>query len=136
MHRFSHSAPISRFRLSSFLLWVLMFLIPAAVAVFIYSVFAHVRLYSYIAIGMIFLAVFLRVIQWFLASRAKCPLCMVPSLSNRGCAKNRNARKLFGSYRLRVAGTILLRNYFRCPYCGEPTVMELRQRKTHLIHSK
>jgi len=89
-----------------------------------------------LGIGAFFLAVFLRVIQWFLASRAKCPLCMVPSLSNRGCAKNRNARKLFGSYRLRVAGTILLRNYFRCPYCGEPTVMELRQRKTHLIHSK
>ena len=53
----------------------------------------------------------------------------MPPLSNRGCARNRNAYRLFGSYKLAVAGSILLRNSFRCPYCGEPTAMVARTRE-------
>ena len=33
------------------------------------------------------------------------------------------------SDRLKVATSIILRNNFRCPYCNEPTVLEIRQRR-------
>lgn len=63
-------------------------------------------------------------------SRLRCPLCMMPPLQSRRCVKNGNAGKLFGSHRLKVAKTILFNGHFRCPYCGEPTQMTVRQRKT------
>ena len=66
------------------------------------------------------------VIQWMFASAAKCPLCMMPVLSRKGCSRHRQAKSLFGSQRLRVALSILLKGSFRCPYCNEPTVLRLK----------
>jgi DNA-directed RNA polymerase subunit RPC12/RpoP len=63
-----------------------------------------------------------------MGGRIRCPLCMVPPLQSRGCARHRTAEKTLGSYRLRVAKSILLAGSFRCPYCGEPTAMQVRQR--------
>ena len=60
-------------------------------------------------------------------SWVKCPLCMMPPLQKRGCAKHRTARTLLGSHRLQVALSVIFRGYFRCPYCGEPTTMEVRE---------
>lgn len=118
-----------RFRLSAVLLWSVTLLIPVALGMLVYGLLIHHENFPLLGIGLVFFAIVLRGIQWILSLRAKCPLCMVPSLSHCGCSKNRNARKLFGSYRLRVATTILFRNYFRCPYCGEPSVMEVRRLK-------
>ncbi len=44
----------------------------------------------------------------------------------KACAKHRFARKFLGIYRLRVAATVLLRNRYRCPYCGESTHCSVR----------
>ena len=63
------------------------------------------------------------------AARLKCPLCMMPPLQRRGCSKNRKASKFAGSYRLKVALGILGSNQFRCPYCGEQTMMAARKRR-------
>ena len=68
------------------------------------------------------------VANFVIGGRLKCPLCMMPPLANRGCARHRDAGRMFGSYRLVVAGSILIKDSFRCPYCGEPTVMEARKR--------
>lgn len=65
-------------------------------------------------------------IQWIFASAAKCPLCMMPVLSRKGCSRHRHAKSLLGSQRLRVALSILLKGRFRCPYCNEPTILRLR----------
>lgn len=54
-------------------------------------------------------------------SSTRCPLCMAQIYRSRSCQRNQRARKVFGSYRLRVAGSIILTNAFICPYCGEPT---------------
>jgi len=59
-------------------------------------------------------------------TRARCPLCMNPPLVPRGCQKHRNAVRLFGSHRLRVASSIFTRGRFVCPHCGEATALELR----------
>lgn len=60
--------------------------------------------------------------------RARCPLCMNPPLVPRGCQKHRNAVRLFGSHRLRVATHIFTRGRFICPHCGEATALEVRDR--------
>jgi hypothetical protein len=44
------------------------------------------------------------------------------------CAKHRKARRLLGSYPLRVAIAILFTAQFRRPYCNEPTAMDVRER--------
>jgi hypothetical protein len=65
---------------------------------------------------------------FIMSNRLRCPLCMVPPLQNRRCAKHNNVPTTLGSHRLRVALSILFIGSFRCPYCGEPTAMEVRQR--------
>jgi hypothetical protein len=61
--------------------------------------------------------------------RARCPLCMNPPLVPRRCQKHRNARTLCGSHRFRVALAVLFTGKFTCPYCGEATRMEVRERR-------
>jgi hypothetical protein len=72
------------------------------------------------------------VTKFLISGRLRCPLCMMPPLANRGCARHRNAYRLFGSYKLAVAGSILFKDSFRCPYCGEPTAMLARIRAADL----
>ena len=59
--------------------------------------------------------------------RARCPLCMNPPIVPRRCQKHLNARRLFGSHRIRVATSIVLTGTFTCPYCGEKTSLELHE---------
>src|SRR5690606_38898553 len=66
--------------------------------------------------------------QWLVGARARCPLCLQPSLLRKSCSKHRTARRLFGSHRLMAAVSIVCRGHFRCPYCGEPTAMETRHK--------
>ncbi len=56
------------------------------------------------------------------ASSAACPLCRCRVLSGSGAQRNRNARRLLGSYRLRVARDLTFKNSFVCPYCSESTL--------------
>lgn len=84
----------------------------------------------YSALGVIGLTVLLFIIQRLVSAKCRCPLCVGLPLCHTGAMRNRNARRLFGSYRLRVAQSIFLKGYFRCPYCGETTAMEVRQRGT------
>ncbi|HEY1122657.1 MAG TPA: hypothetical protein VGE67_13685, partial [Haloferula sp.] len=72
-------------------------------------------------------AVLLAILQWIVASGGKCPLCTMPVLSRRGCSRHRNARRVAGSHRIPVAFGVLFKGHFRCPYCNEPTLLELRE---------
>lgn len=72
--------------------------------------------------------VFLLVVNFVMSGKLRCPLCMMPPLQNRRCSKHRTVKRIFGSHRLSVAVSILFKDSFRCPYCGEPTVMEVRER--------
>jgi hypothetical protein len=67
-------------------------------------------------------------LNFMMSGRLRCPLCMVTPLQNRRCSKHRSAPKLFGSHRLSVALSILFKQSFRCPYCGEATAMQVRPR--------
>ena len=79
-------------------------------------------------IGALAIAGVVVLAQWMVAARASCPLCFGPVLGCKKCAMHNKAEKLLGSYRLRVATDITFSNTFRCPYCGEPTLLELRRK--------
>ena len=82
-----------------------------------------------IAILLGLLAILCFIFQCILAARALCPLCRTPVLAAKACAKHRNARTFLGSHRMRVAMGILFRDSFVCPYCHEPSVLEVRQKR-------
>ena len=52
-------------------------------------------------------------------------------LDTGACSKHRDAKKLMGSHRLRVALAIVCKNQFRCPYGNESTTLELRHSPHH-----
>jgi hypothetical protein len=126
MHRLPHEEYLLRYRMAAALLLFKWLMIPVSFAFLLYSLVVGERALVFLALGLIGLTVMLFVSQWLLASRCRCPLCLGQPLARKACSKNRNATRLFGSYRLRVAHSIMWQGCFRCPYCGEPTVMEVR----------
>lgn len=128
MHRFPTRSTITRCRFAA-----LLFIIRCLLPVLGFPLLAWAMLMDepdwFIAgLGMMAAFPMVIVIQWIVASRVRCPLCFMPPLLKRGCAKNSKASPLFGSYRLKAAVSALFVGHFRCPYCGEPTVMKSRRR--------
>jgi hypothetical protein len=118
-----------RIRLAA-LMFVLKFLVLAgSMAVMAYAGLMNER---NLAIGGAFgflAGILIILFSWMLASRANCPLCMMPVLVNKRCSKHGKAKTVFGSHRLRVALSILGRNTFDCPYCMESTAVRTRSRQ-------
>jgi len=132
MHRLHSSCSIIRFRLAAWVLFGLMLLLPITGGLLIYSMLFGAR--EHLMVCLILLSVLISgtIVQWALSQRACCPLCHTRAIARNGCAKHRGARRLFGSCRLWTACSIILRNSFRCPYCGEPIAIRLRTiRLTH-----
>jgi hypothetical protein len=131
MHRLPSQSAVIRFRLSAYLLVIGTLLGYASLGFMAYSFFIGHRTHMILGACLLGAAILIIVFQWIVAARARCPLCLTPSLSKKSCSKNRNAKRLLGSYRLRASASIIFHNNFRCPYCNEPTVLEVRQRKIH-----
>ena len=128
MHRFSSIHALRRFRLAMLLLLAKYLVTPVAAGVLVYALVMQQQDLLIIGAWLAGAAVLAAILQWIFANRANCPLCLTSVLASRGCMKHRNSRKLFGSYRLRVALSAFFRGYFRCPYCNEPTSLEVRDR--------
>jgi hypothetical protein len=79
--------------------------------------------------GICVAGLLLYVAGWFVGVRARCPLCLIPPFHGKGCQKERRVKRLFSSYRLKVATDVLFKNYFRCPYCGETTKVASRRHR-------
>lgn len=129
MHRFSSQSAIVRLKLASLLLCLKYFLALGAGGILLYSIAKNDLLLTWIAIGCGVLTLLVVIIQWLLAAKTRCPLCLTPVLATKGCSKHRNAKTLLGSYRLRVALNVLLKGRFYCPYCNEPSALEVRQKR-------
>lgn len=128
MHRFHSKSTILRFRFAALLLCLQCLLVPLAAGVLMHAIIIGDRQRTFIAIGLGALAILVVILQWLVAARARCPLCMTSVMATKGCAKHRNARTIFGSHRLRVALAILFKGSFLCPYCHESSAMEVRAR--------
>jgi hypothetical protein len=129
MHRLPSQSAVVRFRVSAYLLVFASLLFLGSLGLLGYSFFFGHRDHLILGSILIGTAIVILIVQWISAARARCPLCLTPSLSKKSCSKNRGAQRFLGSYRLKVATSIIFTNSFRCPYCNEPTVLEVRQRK-------
>jgi hypothetical protein len=127
MHHPRSSIAVLRFRLAAVLLLGNCLVAVAAGGLLVRSAISNDRELMMIGSGLVILILILVVVQWLAASSAWCPLCRTPVLAKKRCMKHRLARTLLGSHRLRVAMAILFKNRFRCPYCNEPTGMDLRE---------
>lgn len=129
MHRLPSHSALVRFRLAAYLYVLAILVLLGGIGYLGWSIFINHQTHIILSASLIGAGVLLVVCQWITAARARCPLCLVPSLSKKNCSKNRNAKRLLGSYRLKVATSIIFQNSFRCPYCNEPTALEVRQRR-------
>lgn len=127
MHRLRSRTIIRRFRLAAFLLGLNHLVILATLFFCIYLVFVYQPEYLAVGLGLLLSLPVLTVARWIISSRTNCPLCLTPVLGGKNCSKHRRAQTFLGSYKLAVARSILTKNSFYCPYCHEPTVLELRQ---------
>lgn len=126
MHKMPSTHAIRRMRTAAVLLVAKYLLTIAAAGVLIHSLIIQDPELSLYSLGMLLLAGIVLLLQFVISSRTHCPLCMTPVLANKGCSKHRNAKTILGSYGLHVAISLLFTNRFRCPYCGEPTHLEVR----------
>lgn len=126
MHRFPSSAAIRRIRLAALFLCLKCTLVPVSAGLLIYGIATHDIPMVRVGLGLAVASVVLQILQVLFAARTFCPLCRTPVLAKKHCRKHRSAKKLFGSYRLRVGTAALLARSFRCPYCGEPSTLEVR----------
>ncbi len=101
---------------------------PLAILIFIYGFLKHDESSVIAGLALAFGTLLVVVAQWIFAARTNCPLCITPVLMPKGCAKHRDARRFLGSHRLHVALSILFTGSFRCPYCGETCVLQVRKR--------
>lgn len=109
---------------------LLMFLtLPVAVGFLSYGVFSKDIELMRIAAMILGFGFFLKVIIYLMSGRLKCPLCHGAPLRNLGCTKHKSAETLLGSYQAEVAIAVLFKDKFRCPYCGERTAMQVRERR-------
>ncbi len=129
MHRLPSQSAVTRFRLAAYLYILFILLVIGGFSYLGWALVENHQQHVIFAAGVIGAAMAVFIFHWITASRVRCPLCLVPSMARKNCSKNRNAKRLLGSYRLKVASSIILHNHFRCPYCNEPTVLEVRQRR-------
>ena len=129
MHRLHSTSSIWRFRLAALLLCANWVLLPIAGGVVVHALIISDRPLAVLGIAGLGLTVLCALLQWLLAARTGCPLCMTPVLASKRCVTHRQARPLLGSHRLRVALTILGRGCFQCPYCAESTAIKVRKSK-------
>ena len=128
MHRLPHEAYLFRYRIGSSLLLLKWLLVPMSLAYLFGSLIFGDTNQVHAALWLIAATLGVMLTQWLIAARCRCPICMGTPLARKACVKHRNATRLLGSYRLRVAHSIIWKGYFRCPFCGETTAMEVRQR--------
>lgn len=128
MHHPVSVTHLRRLRIASLLLLANHLLMLTSGGLLLVSLFANDRQLTILGSILVSIGVFLIFAQWIAASHVGCPLCRTPVLAPIECAKHRKARRLFGSYKLRVALAIIFKDRFRCPYCNERTAMEARER--------
>lgn len=73
----------------------------------------------YISGACLALLLLLQIVHGLESGNIVCPNCRSQIMIVRGCAKHRQARKLFGSYTLRLALDVVFTNTFRCHFCNQ-----------------
>ncbi len=129
MHRLSSHYALRRFRFASLGILLMVLCLPVAAGFFVNGLLlkdvALLRIAGLVLLG----SVFLKALTYIISGRLKCPLCMAAPLRKLGCIKHKSAGTFFGSHQMEVAVCVLFKDKFRCPYCGETTGMQVRERR-------
>jgi hypothetical protein len=128
MHRLPSRTTVLRFRISAIFLWLAVLAFPGGVALLVLGMIYAVKADVVAGALVVAAGVLLYIVVWIVSARARCPLCMTPPLHPKRCQKNHRAGRLFGSYRLKVATSVIFLNHFQCPYCGEESKVTARSR--------
>ena len=94
-----------------------------------YSWYERSELSYWIILATFLTSLFTCILFAFWSSRCLCQLCLAKLLSRAKCNENHNAKKLFGSYRARLALSALTLGRFRCYFCGEEFSLDLPPEK-------
>ena len=127
MYRLPNHFSVRRFRISSWLFLLKWLLVLAGVGFLVWAMVSSDFRSALISTSLFFAALLIGLLHCLISHGAFCPLCHARPIGTGICAKHRSARRMLGSHRLRVAGSIILNGYFRCPYCGEFTAVKSRR---------
>ena len=138
----SHSnSDVHRLRIASLLLLVNRLLIVAASGLLLVSLFGSDQHLRIIGSAFLIISFILIISQRIAALHVGCSLCRTPVLGTMSYIKHRKARRLLGSYQLRVACAILFNDRFCCPCCNEhssvyikETLLTTRPRESNMSH--
>jgi hypothetical protein len=128
MHRYRTLRPIIWIRLCA--LFYLLSLVYS-VTLFVFTFYAVLHHSHQMMLNLLYGIggyVALWILYVWTSSLSKCPLCRSGPMSAKRCAKHSSARKTLGSYRLTVALSVVFLNRFRCPYCGESTRLQVKEK--------
>ena len=131
MHQLRTPARLRAFRLASLLFCIKFLLLATGIGFMVHSVIFIDWHSTQMGFGLVAASLLATLTRVLMAGYIRCPLCMAAVFAPLASNKHRRARRLFGSHRLRVAVSILFRNWFTCPYCNEATAIKLRQRRQH-----
>jgi hypothetical protein len=126
MHRPRSIDSIYRLRLAAVLWCVRFLLLSAAIGIMLYGFYINNQKLTVIGGVAGALGGVVAILQWIVATKARCPLCSTPVIGDKSCSRHRHAKTIFGSHRTRVALAIIFKNQFSCPYCNESTLLQLR----------
>ncbi len=104
------------FLLSLFMIFRTLALI-ACIVFFILGAYNQDIFFLYISGGCLALLLLLQMIHSMENSKIVCPNCRSQIMLVRSCAKHRDAKKLLGSYSLRLAMQVVFTKTFRCQHC-------------------
>ena len=130
MHNLPNKKIVRRYRIAALFVLMKWLLFTIGVPLSCYGLAMGKRDLVHYAIGCFALAGLLSLGHWAVGARARCPLCFVPSFSHQQQSKSRKALSFLGSYRFFVALGVLFMGWFHCPYCGEDTAMQARQKNS------
>lgn len=120
MHYIKRKHLIRSLRLSGFFSILVFLSLALLVPAFGFVIVSEASSQSLILLGSaIGLILILQIIHSIIAQSARCQLCKAPVTAKLHCSRSPKARKLLGSYRLRVSLGIVFRGRFSCTYCGE-----------------
>lgn len=127
MYCLPNQSMVRRYRFTSFLILLKWLLFTVSVPLLGYAVLVGRRDFANIAIVLMGVAVLASIGHWLVGLHARCPMCFVSPFSHRQHSKSWKASHFLGSYRVFVAGSVLFRGFFHCPYCGEKTAVKPRK---------
>ena len=126
MYHLRSRSAVVQFKIASWVFVMKWLLLGAGCLGLVLAAAAINRNVMQLAVGLLGVGFLLSVVHWLQSATARCPLCLATPMVHRSCSKHRRAQRLFGSYRLRVALGVLSSRRFRCPYCGEITLVQTR----------